>query len=175
MYSYDDFKSDLSLYKKKYVSEKYNGEIVEECFINEREFIKEFRKNHDRKKRYKHWLKRCLQRYDYLYFITLTFEDRYINDYETLFKEWLSSVNCYNFESHFNIDYGLENNRVHYHAICNIDVSNKWPYGFHSSYRIGNTDLDIDRLSKYINKLTNHAFKKDFKIIYTKDLTFVKK
>lgn len=74
-----------------------------------------------------------------------------------------------------NIDYGKLNEREHYHAIVEgdqLDLSS-WTYGFTKCIKVGYSDIitDTARLSKYINKLSNHATKKTTKgkkIIYSR-------
>lgn len=74
-----------------------------------------------------------------------------------------------------NIDYGKTTEREHYHAVVegqDLDLTG-WTYGFTKSIKCGYTDIITDsaRLSKYINKLSNHATKrttKGKKIIYSR-------
>ena len=75
-----------------------------------------------------------------------------------------------------NVDYGKKNERGHYHCIVatnfNLDLRKylKENYRcFTSCDRIGTSSNDIKRLSKYINKLTNHCIKnttKNKRIVY---------
>lgn len=64
-----------------------------------------------------------------------------------------------------NVDFGDENGREHYHAICevvDIDALTKyWEkyYGFVKIKPVRSSDQDLKRTVKYINKLTSHAFK----------------
>ena len=108
-------------------------------------------------------------------FLTFTFNDMCLNNTseETRRKyvrRFLKSYsNCYV----ANIDYGLENEREHYHAVMvypfRID-STEWPHGFSNikKVKIGSESA----ISKYINKLTNHAIKNTSKrnaLIYSQD------
>jgi hypothetical protein len=73
-----------------------------------------------------------------------------------------------------NVDYGERNHREHYHAIVRCDEID------YKLWKYGNLDFElitfedetaIDRLSKYIAKLTNHAIKETAKrghLIYPK-------
>lgn len=81
--------------------------------------------------------------------------------------------------SHFyvaNVDFGAENGRIHYHAVCDCNPGNTWDtdlnYGFISveKIRIDET-ATIERLSRYVSKLTNHAIKETTKrcaLIYSR-------
>ena len=112
-------------------------------------------------------------------FLTLTFTDEVLNSTteETRRRyvaRFLKSIS----ENYVgNIDYGSKNDREHYHAIVegqNLDLSG-WTYGFTLSLNVGydNIITDSARLSKYINKLSNHATKKSTKgkkIIYSRQM-----
>ena len=108
-------------------------------------------------------------------FLTLTFNDDVLErtNEETRRKyvrRFLKSYsNCYV----ANIDYGLENEREHYHAVMvypfRID-STEWPYGFSNIKKVKMGSESA--ISKYINKLTNHAIKNTSKrnaLIYSQD------
>jgi len=61
-----------------------------------------------------------------------------------------------------NIDYGKKNEREHYHAIVLADSvkQSQWVYGNLDFERVRVKDNDsVVKISKYINKLTNHAIK----------------
>lgn len=107
-------------------------------------------------------------------FITLTFRDDVLDktSEETrrkYVKRYLKGLSpCYV----ANIDYGGMNGREHYHAIVIGDFTdlNTWSYGFQKNEKIRHTDKDIEKLSKYVSKLTNHAIKdstKGHKVIYS--------
>jgi hypothetical protein len=112
-------------------------------------------------------------------FLTLTFTDEVLNSTteETRRRyvaRFLKSIS----ENYVgNIDYGSKNDREHYHAIVegqDLDLSG-WNYGFTLSLNVGydNIITDSARLSKYINKLSNHATKrttKGKKIIYSRQM-----
>ena len=95
-------------------------------------------------------------------FLTFTFTDEVLENtnqqtrrkyIERFLKQF-----CNNYVA--NIDFGSKNGREHYHAIVNCQVDyKKWLYGAVNGIRIRNQDKDIIRTSKYINKLTWHAFK----------------
>ena len=114
-----------------------------------------------------------------LYFLTLTLSEKCIETTsyktrKTTITRLLSSF-CDDFI--LNVDYGLENEREHYHAIIvvkkkNTNVSqdedghiviepleNGYKYGFYRAEEIRCGSEDTARLSKYIAKLTMHSLK----------------
>lgn len=109
------------------------------------------------------------------WFITITFNP------ETLSKtnektrrvyvsRWLKSLSQFYVA---NIDYGLKNEREHYHAVITSDQRppKSWSYGFVDILKVKTTETDTKRVSKYISKLTNHAIKhttKSKRIIYSR-------
>lgn len=109
------------------------------------------------------------------WFITITFSP------ETLAKtnektrrvyvsRWLKSLTPFYVA---NIDYGLKNEREHYHAVITSDKRppKSWSYGFVDILKVKTTETDTKRVSKYISKLTNHAIKnttKSKRIIYSR-------
>ena len=102
--------------------------------------------------------------------LTLTFRDDVLDSTSedtrrTYISRYLKSLNIPFYVA--NIDYGDKeknsnsNEREHYHAIIEadrIDMST-YPYGFIYVEKITNIEGSVDRISKYINKLTYHAFK----------------
>ena len=110
------------------------------------------------------------------WFITITFNP------ETLSKtnektrrvyvsRWLKSLTPFYVA---NIDYGLKNEREHYHAVITSDQRppKSWSYGFVDILKVKTTEIDTKRVSKYISKLTNHAIKnttKSKRIIYSRE------
>ena len=109
------------------------------------------------------------------WFITITFNP------ETLAKtnektrrvyvsRWLKSLTSFYVA---NIDYGLKNEREHYHAVITSDQRppKTWSYGFIDILKVATSEIDTKRISKYISKLTNHAIKnttKSKRIIYSR-------
>ena len=75
-----------------------------------------------------------------------------------------------------NIDYGGKRGREHYHAVVKCspdDVPSSWRGGFMNAKAIRKDTGDIEAISKYIAKLTNHALKESAqlkRIIYSKKL-----
>lgn len=112
----------------------------------------------------------------YLYFCTFTFSDTYINRSSRSKRDLIKhSINTFDDDVLFilNIDYGKVNEREHFHAIIGTNNSNSFrkhlknTYPFFTSCDSINTSSDdIKRLTKYINKLSNHT---------TKDTTYNKR
>lgn len=77
-------------------------------------------------------------------------------------KRFLISLEC---PYVANIDFGKKNHREHYHALVAIDKVNYrlWRYGALNGIKIRNNTEDMERLSRYIAKLTNHAIKETTK------------
>lgn len=108
-----------------------------------------------------------LCRYNYIWFCTFTFNDYYINKCDRTKRDLIKNViNVRDFKYILNIDYGKKTEREHYHCIIatndNLDL-NKYlqeNYSCFCSALLCNTTIDdIKRLTKYINKLTNHCIK----------------
>ena len=110
-----------------------------------------------------------IARYKYLYFVTFTFDDYYINLCDRSRKDLIKS-SLYGFSSDIkyilNIDFGKNTERLHYHCIVatndngdlNSFLQNNYPcFSYTEKIRISKEDLK--RTSKYINKLSNHAIK----------------
>jgi len=111
------------------------------------------------------------------YFITITFNNKTLENTNEQTRRkyvsrWLKSLSEFYVA---NIDYGLINEREHYHAVITADTHppKSWPYGFIDILKIKTNDNDTTRISKYISKLTNHAIKhttKSKRIIYSKKI-----
>lgn len=109
-----------------------------------------------------------LSRYKYIWFITFTFNNNYINKSTRTKRDLIKMVlNTHDFKYMLNIDYGKKNEREHYHCILatNIDLDVNqfiqfyYEGGFSLSIQCKNGLDDFKRLSKYLNKLTNHCIK----------------
>lgn len=110
------------------------------------------------------WL---LSRYKYIWFCTFTFDNYYIYKSDRTKRDLIKScINKYDFQYILNIDYGKTTEREHYHCIlatnCSFDVNNylqKSYSCFCNAKQCRVSINDLKRLSKYINKLTNHCIK----------------
>lgn len=98
-------------------------------------------------------------------FITLTFDDATLNDTsaETRRRYVARWCKTYGVPYVANVDFGKTTHREHYHVIIACKVLSKtWNYGFMDIKSINCLNAgksDIERLSKYIAKLTNHCIK----------------
>lgn len=138
-----------------------------------------------RNKRLKLYIDLAITGYDCV-FLTLTFRDSVLNNtsHDTR-REYISEY-CKGLGGSFycaNIDYGDKDKNVHskqrehYHALVNlpfIDLSS-YKYGYIFSERVRKSSKS-DVLAKYINKLTNHAYKDSTKgrdrVIYSRKKFF---
>lgn len=116
-----------------------------------------------------------LTHFDYAYFMTFTFNDANINKCERTQRDAIKKVLNNKCDFILNVDYGSENERKHYHVLafsneCLLayckSVKNGlygdfegYKMGFSSCIEINAEKEDIERLKKYINKLTNHTAK----------------
>lgn len=134
--------------------------------------------DHERRKRLNKRVADILMCGDDPCFITFTFNDKTLAKCkpETLrqyvFRYLKKHCNLYV----ANIDFGAENGRIHYHAVCDCNPGSEWDtvlhYGFISveKIRIDET-ATVERLSRYVSKLTNHAIKETTKrcaLIYSR-------
>lgn len=107
-------------------------------------------------------------------FITLTFSE------ETLSKTSAQTRRKYvarylKQESDFyvaNVDYSPKKHREHYHAVvsnrCNL---HNWIHGFSYAEKVRTQDFNAMRVSRYVVKLTSHAFKTDnTRLIYSRSV-----
>lgn len=110
-------------------------------------------------------------------FLTLTFTDK---KFETTSAEF-RRIAVKRFLRHFNvpyvanIDFGKKNGREHYHALLQIDEIDYhlWKYGAINGIKVRNdisfdedgviTSESVERIARYISKLTNHAIKETTK------------
>lgn len=144
------------------------------AFINQLEFNKnlEFEKilnaRTHKVSRIKKRFLYLLVRYKYIWFVTFTFSDDYINKSERTKRDKIkSSLNNYDFKYILNIDYGKSTMRQHFHCIVatneNLDLheyfSKNYKGGFSKSILCKNGYDDFVKLSKYIDKLVNHCLK----------------
>lgn len=109
-----------------------------------------------------------LVRYDYVWFCTFTFSDKYINRSERTKRDLIKRfLNTHDFKYILNIDYGKTTQRQHFHCILatNLDMDvNQYFQSFYSggyslSIQCKKGVDDLTRLTKYIDKLVNHCIK----------------
>lgn len=189
-----EYRYILNYYKRreliyKYMYEKY-GLTFEEIKIIEN-ITKAYYK---RLKRCRNYIKFMFSCGD-VYFLTLTFRDDVLNNTkeETRRRYLQRFLNKYFYYYCANIDYGDKKEREHYHAIVCIpfwlNINNSRNYvlnalitdwlrvaGSNKCLKTGKNTTDFKRLSSYINKFTNHAFKKTTKgkrLIYSKNVACI--
>ena len=114
-------------------------------------------------------------------FLTITFSDEVLatTTFETrrlYVRRFLKLVSPYFYVA--NVDYGSENGREHYHAIIKgrIDYSLWYKYGIINGEVIRPYTKDVNKVSEYINKLTNHHIKasaKQSKLIYSRKTAII--
>ncbi len=115
------------------------------------------------KKRLVYLLSRC----DYVWFCTFTFDNHYIEKCTRTKRDLIKSViNTHDFKYILNIDYGKTTEREHYHCIIGTDINfnvNQYIQSYYPCHCLAiqckKDRADFSRLSKYINKLTNHCIK----------------
>lgn len=138
---------------------------------------------------YYHRLRRCRAYIEYMFmngkcfFLTLTFNNDVLQrTSEQTRRRYIQRYLNKHFDYYVaNIDYGKKNEREHYHATvclknCNNNlieiIKNSYDLGFSYFEAIKFNINDRTKVSKYMNKLTNHAFKDTAvskRLIYSKN------
>lgn len=133
--------------------------------LNDIDYLKVIKENnrlYARSRRIRKRVKEILNNNDKKYFITLTFNDASLNTDLKTRRKYVQRYLIDRYSNYVaNIDFGSLNNREHYHSVCcsnlDIEILKQWNYGFINIEEI--TLLNDYRLSKYLDKLTNHALK----------------
>lgn len=137
--------------------------------------------------RLKHRIMDMVIGYDCL-FLTLTFNDSALknNSAQSRRDAVRKFLKQFGVPYVANIDFGAKNGREHYHAILRIGEIDYhlWKYGAINGLKIRNdfkfdengefTSETVEKLSRYVAKLTNHAIKETTKrsvIMYSRDKT----
>lgn len=151
----------------QYNHDKYiafqNGEIIEENKEFERVLSARYMKVSRIKRRLIYLLSRC----SYVWFCTFTFDNYYIDRTDRTKRDLIKSViNTHDFKFMLNIDYGKKTEREHYHCIIGTNINFNVNQFIQDNYPCHCLAIpckkgrdDFKRLSKYINKLTNHCIK----------------
>lgn len=160
---------ELLMKLKDYNSERY--------FFNNNDMNFEINKDYERilKARYNK-ISRIKQHFIWLYhnrknlyFITFTFDEQYIKKCDRTRKDLIKN-SLTSFDENgliiLNIDYGKQNERLHYHCVFGTDSDLNlknfldlfYPC-FTYTEAIRQDCNSIKKISKYINKLSNHAVK----------------
>ena len=142
-----------------------NGEVFKEI----KDFQKIINARYCKISRIKKRVVFLITHFDYLYFCTFTFGDSYINKCDRTKRDLIkNTLNSFSSDIHYvlNVDYGKKNEREHYHCLVatnnnsNLRKYLKTNYPFFTSCDSINTSSDdVKRLTKYINKLSNHCTK----------------
>lgn len=142
-----------------------NGVVEEPILEYERILKARYNKISRIKKRFLYLL--C--NYKNVYFVTFTLNDYYINLCDRSRKDSIKD-SLYSFDDDIkyiiNIDYGKKTERLHYHGIIATDsdlnlknfLDISYP-SFSYTEKIRISDNDYKKVSKYLNKLSNHACK----------------
>lgn len=172
-----DFDIDLLNQVIKYNHERYISFKNNLPFEENKDFEKILSARYMKVSRIKRRLIWLLSRCDYVWFCTFTFDNYYINKSDRTKRDLIKEVlKTHDFKYMLNIDYGKTTEREHYHCIIGTDwnfdvnqyIQNNYPC-FSCSIQCKKGRGDFTRLSKYINKLTNHCIKattKRQRIIY---------
>ena len=148
---------------KRYLAFKSGEEVLKNV-----EFEKILSARYQKVSRIKKRLLFLFTRYNYIWFCTFTFSDKYINKCERTKRDLIKSVLDHkDFKYILNIDYGKQTMRQHFHCVLatneNIDINEmfqkNYKGGFSFSKLCKNGLNDFKQLSKYINKLVNHCIK----------------
>lgn len=185
------------VYKDKGTLEEYNianqtlGWLAKE---NPKEFKEYYRISNARCNRVLRLKRRVMDivyGYDCL-FLTLTFSEKALmyNTADSRRQAVKRFLKQFGVPYVANIDFGAKNGREHYHAILRIGEIDYhlWKYGAINGLKIRNdikvdengelTSETIEKLSRYVAKLTNHAIKETTKrsvIMYSRDKKEIKK
>ena len=114
-------------------------------------------------------IKYIMRNFEYVYFVTLTYDNDYIDNFKKYFNNF-KKYNLCNYCYIGNIDYGSINERVHYHLVIGSSIAIrkdnfKWFYGF---FDLKRCNSNSKALTNYILKLTYHSFKNSPKLIYSR-------
>jgi len=110
-------------------------------------------------------------------FLTLTFDDDALDRTTPEFRRIAVQRYLKQYKAKYvgNIDFGKTNHREHYHALIGVDRVDYEPWQKYGNINFEKVrirdDSDSLKLSKYINKLTNHAIKETTKrsaLIYSR-------
>lgn len=151
----------------EYNHQRYLANLNGEYFEINPDYEKYLQARYQKVSRIKKRLIYLLTRYEYIWFCTFTFSDDYINKSDRTKRDLIKEViKTHDFKYILNIDYGKKTEREHYHCIIATDINFDVNQYFQSHYPCFSKSIlckkgreDFARLSKYINKLTNHCIK----------------
>lgn len=164
-----DKEYDIDFLKKviEYNSNRYFCFKNNLPFEHNSEYDKILNSRYCKVSRIKRRLVYLLSRYDHIWFCTFTFDNYYINKSDRTKRDLIKKVlNSHDFKFILNIDYGKTTEREHYHCVLgtnwNMDVNQFFQNNYECfclAIQCKKGKNDFQRLSKYINKLTNHCIK----------------
>lgn len=152
---------------EQYNHERYFSHLNNVSFDYIKEYEQLLSARYMKVSRIKKRLVYLFNRYQYIWFCTFTFDNYYLNKCDRTKRDLIKScIDNYDFKYILNIDYGKTTEREHYHCILatnkEINIHNYLQDNyscFCSAKKVRISDNDLKRLSKYINKLTNHCVK----------------
>ena len=168
MGSFERFQEICFENKLNCVFSETKKEVFENCFYDEftEEEIKKYIRqiNNIYSKRYR--IREKLKKWEEIYFITLTFDNKNIDKSERTIRDKLQEI--FKNKNYIAVeDYGKTTNRKHYHVMVDEKTNlENWKWGFYLQLKVDNNKEDKARLAKYLTKLTNHNIKKGVKKIY---------
>lgn len=135
--------------------------------LNEKKYHSIVNARYNKCSRIKRRLAYLLNHRQYIWFITFTFDDEYIDKCDRTKKDLIKScLNTSDFMYILNVDYGSKKEREHYHCILGTNLNFDLDSILKSCYPCfvyaelcRTSDNDLKRLTKYINKLANHCIK----------------
>lgn len=154
---------------------KYN-QYLRQCFttntpirLQNKEYDRILNARYNKISRIKRRFVFLISRYKFIYFCTFTFDDKLIKKCDRTKRDLIkASLNSFDSDIKFilNVDYGTKTEREHYHCLVGTNKSSSLRQHLKNVYpcRTGVEFVpcsvsDIKRLSKYINKLSNHCLK----------------
>lgn len=167
--NYKELKENLILKLiNKYNQQDYNDQeqmkkIIEYCLQGKldnkiyRTIYNTMKKKANKTYRLRKLIKKMFEEYEEPIFITLTFDEKNVNmkQHRKRIQEYLNKQ-CEYYVA--NIDYGKENERMHYHAVGSNKIDpTSWKYGNCDVKKIHTKNEKA--LSEYITKLSQHATK----------------
>lgn len=181
-YIYQDYSNGVVLTPKEadslfYEYRSNNFEMFDECKKINNSNRKRTKKLKDRVSDYVN--KSLSDKSLKVFFLTLTFTDKTLNTTSAQTRRRYVSRYLKSISTGYvaNIDFGVENGREHYHAVVitkgKIDFTDWHKLGAINCEAVRLNKTSASKLSKYVNKLVNHAIKETTKrsvILYSKNI-----
>lgn len=154
-----------------YNHDRYLSRINNLPFSINKDFERILNARYQKVSRIKKRLLYLVIRYKYIWFCTFTINNNFIDKCERTKRDYIKQyLNTHDFKYILNVDFGTKGTeRQHYHCILatNIDMDvNQYfqsmlndEYGWTKSLPCIKASSDLNRLTKYIDKLSNHCVK----------------